>query len=124
MNKKQINVLGKKLELCSKDPLTGFKRNGCCESDNSDIGKHLVCAVINNKFLDFQMTIGNDLVTPRREFNFPGLVSGDRWCVCAKRWLDAYHHECATPIILSSTHIDALKIIDLELLKKFALDLN
>tara|TARA_Y200000002_G_C22573207_1_gene617609 strand:+ start:83 stop:457 length:375 start_codon:yes stop_codon:yes gene_type:complete len=124
MKKKQINVFGRKLELCSKDPLTGFNRNGCCDSEKNDLGKHLVCAIINQKFLDFQMTTGNDLITPKSEFNFPGLVDGDRWCVCAKRWLHAYQHECATSIILSSTHIDVLEIIDLELLKKFALDLN
>jgi uncharacterized protein (DUF2237 family) len=79
---------------------------------------------MNQKFLDFQNAKGNDLITPKKDYDFPGLNSGDKWCVCANRWLDAYNYSCATSIILSSTHIDVLEIIDIEILKKFALDLN
>lgn len=125
MNKKyQKNVLGEKLIKCSLDPITGFNRNGCCESLEHDPGKHIICGVMNKKFLEFQLVMGNDLITPKKEFNFPGLVSGDKWCVCANRWLEAYENSCASPVVLVSTHIDVLKIIDLELLKKFAFDLN
>ena len=122
--KNQINVLGGKLQICSKKPLTGFNRNGCCESTRGDIGKHFICTVVNNKFLEFQLVTGNDLITPKSEFDFPGLVEGDRWCVCADRWLNAYNYSCAAPVILQSTNLDAIEIIDLKILKKFALDLN
>lgn len=124
MKKNQLNVLGQKLVECSRNPITGFKRNGCCEANSEDFGKHIICAVMNQKFLDFQNAKGNDLITPKKDYDFPGLNSGDKWCVCANRWLDAYNYSCATSIILSSTHIDVLEIIDIEILKKFALDLN
>ena len=124
MKKNQLNVLGQKLVECSRNPITGFTRNGCCEANSKDFGKHIICAVMNEKFLDFQNAKGNDLITPKKEYDFPGLHSGDKWCVCANRWLDAYNYSCATSIILSSTHIDVLEIIDIEILKKFALDLN
>ena len=120
----QLNVLGGKLITCSKNPLTGFKRNGCCESYNNDSGKHLICAVLNKKFLEYQLSKGNDLITPRKEINFPGLKPRDRWCVCAGRWIEAYNQSCETQIILEATHIDVLKIIDVKILKKFAIDLN
>ncbi len=122
--KSQLNVLGEKLIECSKDPMTGFMRNGCCESFDEDQGKHIICAVMNEKFLEFQLVIGNDLITPRKEFDFPGLNSGDKWCVCANRWIEAYENNCSTSVILSSTHIDVLKVVNLEILKKFAIDLN
>ncbi len=124
MKKHQINVFGGKLKKCSVDPITGFNRNGCCESIKNDYGQHIICAVINQKFLDFQFANGNDLITPLTKFDFPGLVPGNRWCVCANRWLEAYKYSCATSLILSSTHINVLDIIDFEILKKFALDLN
>tara|TARA_B100001559_G_scaffold288222_1_gene265746 strand:- start:242 stop:616 length:375 start_codon:yes stop_codon:yes gene_type:complete len=124
MKKNQLNVLGQKLVECSQNPITGFTRNGCCEANSEDFGKHIICAVMNEKFLNFQNAKGNDLITPKKEYDFPGLSSGDKWCVCANRWLDAYNYSCATSIILSSTHIDVLEIIDIEILKKFALDLN
>ena len=124
MKKYQINVLGEKLIKCSTDPITGFRRNGCCESFKDDPGKHILCAVVNQKFLDFQFAIGNDLITPSKKFNFPGLIPGNRWCVCANLWLEAYKYSCATSVILSSTNIDVLEMIDFEILKKFALDLN
>lgn len=120
----QLNVLGKKLTSCSKKPLTGFLRNGCCESHKNDFGKHLICAVLNKKFLDFQFSKGNDLITPKKELNFPGLKPQDKWCVCVGRWIEAYNHSCETSIVLSATHIDVLKIIDFKILKKFAIDLN
>ena len=124
MKKKQLNVLGRELIKCSMNPITGFTRNGCCEFNENDFGRHIICAVINEKFLEFQYANGNDLKTPSKEFDFPGLIPGDRWCVCANRWLQAYKYSCATSLILSSTHTDVLKIIDLEILKKFAIDLN
>ncbi len=120
----QFNVLGERLITCSKEPMTGFKRNGCCESYKKDFGKHLICAVLNKKFLDFQFSKGNDLITPNKEFEFPGLKPQDKWCVCAARWIEAYNHSCETSIVLASTHIDVLKIIDFKILKKFAIDLN
>lgn len=122
--KNQKNVLGGELILCSSNPITGFTRNGCCESHESDNGKHLLCARVDDKFLEFQFLKGNDLITPKPEFNFTGLVSGDRWCVCANRWLEAYQFSSAPPIILQSSNIDVLEIIDLEILKRFAIDLN
>ena len=121
MNK---NFFGKKLVECSKDPLTGFKRNGCCESVVGDYGKHIVCAQVDQKFLDYSFKNGNDLITPNKENIFPGLKEGDRWCLCAGRWFQAYEEGFAPKIILSSTSIEIIKYIDLEILKKFALDLN
>ncbi len=120
----QLNVLGETLLECSKKPLTGFTRNGCCESFDEDPGKHIICAIMNTKFLEFQLVKGNDLITPKKEFDFPGLLPGDRWCVCANRWFEAFENNCSTSIVLSSTHIDVSKIIDIEILKKFAIDLN
>ncbi len=124
MKTSQLNVLGGKLVECSKNPITGFLRNGCCESHPNDHGKHTICSIMNSSFLRYQLSKGNDLITPKENFNFPGLKSGDRWCVCVSRWLDAYKNSCATPVILLSTHIDVLKLIDLKILKKFAIDLN
>ena len=124
MNKSQLNVFGKALKTCSNDPLTGFFRDGCCNSSVNDQGEHTVCAIVSDKFLNFSLSKGNDLVTPRKEFNFPGLIDGDRWCLCADRWIEAYQNECAPRIVLEATNIDVLKKIDIEILKKFALDLN
>ena len=124
LKKLQLNVLGGKLVECSKKPITGFLRNGCCESHPNDSGQHTICSVMNSSFLEYQLSRGNDLITPKEDFNFPGLKPGDKWCVCASRWLDAYQKSCASPVILLSTHIDVLKLIDLKILKKFAIDLN
>ena len=124
MNEPQLNVFGRVLKRCSNDPLTGFFRDGCCNSSVSDQGEHTVCAIVSDKFLNFSLSKGNDLVTPRKEFNFPGLIDGDRWCLCADRWIEAYQNECAPRIVLEATNIDVLKKIDIEILKKFALDLN
>ena len=124
MNEPQLNVFGRALKTCSNNPLTGFFRDGCCNSSVSDQGEHTVCAIVSDKFLNFSLSKGNDLVTPRKEFNFPGLIDGDRWCLCANRWIEAYQNECAPRIVLEATNIDVLKKIDIEILKKFALDLN
>ena len=124
MKKSQLNVLGKALKTCSDDPLTGFFRDGCCNSSVNDLGEHTVCAILSDKFLKFSLSKGNDLVTPRKEFDFPGLMEGDRWCLCVDRWIEAYKNACAPRIILEATNIDVLKKIDIEILKKFALDIN
>ena len=124
MSESQLNVFGRALKTCSNDPLTGFFRDGCCNSSVNDQGEHTVCAIVSDKFLNFSLSKGNDLVTPRKEFNFPGLIDGDRWCLCADRWIEAYQNECAPRIVLEATNIDVLKKIDIEILKKFALDLN
>ena len=124
MNKPQLNVFGKALKTCSSDPLTGFFRDGCCNSSVNDPGEHTVCAVVSDKFLKFSLSKGNDLVTPREEFNFPGLIDGDKWCLCADRWIEAFQNECAPRLILEATNLDVLKKIDIEILKKFAIDIN
>ena len=124
MKKSQLNVFGKALKTCSDDPLTGFFRDGCCNSSFNDQGEHTVCAIVSDKFLNFSLSKGNDLITPRKEFNFPGLIDGDRWCLCSDRWIEAYQNECAPRIVLEATNIDVLKKIDIEILKKFALDIN
>ena len=124
MSEPQLNVFGRVLKTCSNEPLTGFLRDGCCNSSVNDQGEHTVCAIVSDKFLNFSLSKGNDLVTPRKEFNFPGLIDGDRWCLCVDRWIEAYQNECAPRIVLEATNIDVLKKIDIEILKKFALDLN
>ncbi|MAI29230.1 MAG: DUF2237 family protein [Pelagibacteraceae bacterium TMED124] len=124
MNKPQLNVFGKALKTCSSDPLTGFFRDGCCNSSVNDPGEHTVCAVVSDKFLKFSLSKGNDLVTPREEFNFPGLIDGDKWCLCVDRWIEAFQNECAPRLILEATNVDVLKKIDIEILKKFAIDIN
>ncbi len=124
MNKSQLNVFGKALTTCSDDPLTGFFRDGCCNSSVNDKGEHTVCAIVSDKFLKFSLSKGNDLITPREEFNFPGLMDGDRWCLCVDRWIEAYQNECAPRLVLEATNVDVLKKINIEILKKFALDIN
>ena len=124
MKKTQLNVFGRALKTCSNDPLTGFFRDGCCNTSVNDYGEHTVCAVLSDKFLKFSLSKGNDLVTPRQEFNFPGLMDGDKWCLCADRWIEAFQNDCAPKLILEATNFDVLKRVDLEILKKFALDIN
>ena len=120
----QKNVLGTELEMCSIDPVTGYFRDGCCNSDISDIGSHTVCVQVTNEFLNFSKIKGNDLVTPLPEYNFPGLKEGDCWCLCASRWVEAEENGCAPKVKVLSTNIKALEIIDIELLKKYSIDLN
>ena len=120
----QKNVLDRKLELCSKIPLTGFFRDGCCRSSPGDSGEHYICASVTKEFLNFSFRKGNNLISPQPEFNFPGLKEGDRWCICTDRWIEAFKNSCAPKIILSATNITVKKKISLEILKKFALDIN
>lgn len=119
----ELNVLGTALETCGLDPLTGFQRDGTCSSGPQDIGSHTVCAEVNEIFLEYSRSVGNDLSTPLPEHGFPGLKPGDKWCVCASRWLQAYEAGCAPPVYIRATHERALQVIDLNILKKFARDL-
>jgi uncharacterized protein (DUF2237 family) len=114
------NVLGGKLLLCSADPLTGFTRSGCCDTGPEDAGSHTVCAVMNAAFLAFSKARGNDLSTPRPEYGFPGLRPGDRWCLCAPRWQEAFLAGKAPDVVLEATHIAALMSCDLEDLRRHA----
>jgi len=118
----ELNVLGGALEECSTDPLTGFFRDGCCSTGPEDIGSHTVCAVVTTEFLAHQKSVGNDLSTPRPELSFPGLQPGDRWCVVAVRWLQAYHAGAPAPVVLASTHARALDTIPLSVLREHAVD--
>ena len=121
---RQRNVLGGTLALCSEDPVTGFYRTGCCETGPQDHGVHTVCAVMTDEFLKFSQSRGNDLSTPRPEFGFAGLRAGDRWCLCAARWLEAYQADKAPDVVLAATNIAPLRIVPLEALKSKAIDLN
>ncbi|MDA0935081.1 MAG: DUF2237 domain-containing protein [Planctomycetota bacterium] len=111
------NVLGTPLQVCGLDPATGFFRTGCCETGPDDLGRHVVCAVMTQGFLDYTVAQGNDLVTPRPEWGFPGLRPGDRWCLCATRWLEADEAGVAPPVVLEATHEAALQIVPLERLR-------
>jgi uncharacterized protein (DUF2237 family) len=111
-----LNVRGGPLLACSYDPLTGFFRDGCCETGVDDVGSHTVCARVTADFLAFSRSRGNDLSTPRPEYRFKGLVEGDRWCLCAARWLEAYEAGMAPPVVLESTHEMALRIVPLQAL--------
>ncbi|WCL48795.1 DUF2237 family protein [Leptospira sp. GIMC2001] len=117
-----LNVLGKPLEPCSLDPLTGFFRNGCCDTSNEDFGSHTICTRVTEDFLIFSASAGNDLSTPRPEWGFAGLKPGDQWCLCASRWLEAYRGGFPPMVVLQSTHKRALEIVPLEVLERFALD--
>ncbi len=108
------NVLGGPLQPCSMDPLTGFYRDGCCNTGLGDRGVHCVCAVMTAEFLQFSKSRGNDLSTPNPDMGFPGLKPGDRWCLCAPRWQEAFIAGFAPPVVLASTHIAALEFVDLE----------
>jgi uncharacterized protein len=109
-----LNVLDGPLEHCSSDPLTGFFRNGCCDTGPMDQGSHTLCCVLTEGFLAHQKAVGNDLSTPRPEYEFPGLKPGDRWCVCAARWRQALEAGQACPVVLAATHKAALAIVRLE----------
>ena len=121
MTDKALNVLGTPLLACSFDPLTGYYRDGCCNTDHNDHGSHVVCAKVTQAFLDFSVSRGNDLVTPRPEFRFAGLKAGDRWCLCARRWLEAFEAGVAPPVVLAATHRKALEIVSIEQLQACAL---
>jgi uncharacterized protein len=116
------NVLGADLEPCSTDPLTGFFRDGCCSTGPEDRGSHTICAVVTAEFLDHQRAIGNDLSTPMPQYQFPGLVPGDRWCVTALNWARAYNDGVAAPVVLASTNAAVLDIVPLEILQQCAVD--
>jgi uncharacterized protein (DUF2237 family) len=116
------NVLGGELEPCGTDPVTGFYRDGCCNTGPEDRGSHTICAVVTAEFLDHQRRIGNDLSTPRPEFGFPGLQPGDRWCVVAARWLQAYRAGVAAGVVLAATNLRALEVVPLEALRQHAVD--
>ena len=124
MSKKQKNVLGGDLELCSSSPLTGWYRDGCCNTDNNDNGLHTVCAKVNNDFLEWCKSSGNDLITPRPEFGFPGLKDGDNWCICATWFAKGIEAGKNCKIYLKRTNEKTLKIVSLEVLKKHAIDLS
>lgn len=117
-----VNVLGGPLEPCGTDPVTGFYRDGSCRCGDDDIGVHAVCAVMTPEFLEHQRTVGNDLSTPRPEWNFPGLRPGDRWCVVAGRWLQSYDAGVPAPVVLASTNARALEIVPIELLTASSVD--
>jgi len=117
-----LNVLGGTLEPCSNDPLTGFFRDGCCTTGPEDVGRHTICAVVTPEFLAHQRAVGNDLSTPVPAFGFPGLQPGDRWCVVAARWRQAYDDGVAAPVVLASTHEQALEIVPLDILQAHAVD--
>jgi hypothetical protein len=117
-----LNVMGGPLEPCGFDPLTGFWRDGNCRTGGDDLGVHAVCAVMTDEFLAFSASVGNDLSTPRPEFGFPGLVSGDRWCLCAGRWQEAVEAGMAPPVVLEATHALALEFCSLDALREYAVD--
>jgi uncharacterized protein (DUF2237 family) len=114
------NVLGSELIPCSKDPVTGFFRNGCCETGPEDLGLHTVCAVMTAEFLAYSKAAGNDLSTPIPQYGFPGLKPGDRWCLCAPRWKEALDAGMAPQVVLESTHEETLAIVPLGVLKDYA----
>ncbi len=119
-----VNVFGEEISSCSDRPKTGFFRDGCCNTSDDDVASHTVCVEVTKDFLEFSRFRGNDLSTPRPEFQFPGLKPGDRWCLCAARWLEAHQQGMAPRVVLRGTHERALEIVSLDLLKKFAVDLN
>lgn len=114
------NVLGGELQSCSTEPLTGFFRNGCCETGPEDLGLHTVCAVMTAEFLAYSKSVGNDLSTPRPELQFQGLRPGDRWCLCAPRWKEALDAGAAPKVVLAATHEETLAIVPLGILKDYA----
>ncbi len=121
---KQKNVFGEEIECCCQNPITGFFRDGFCHTDERDEGVHTICVSMTEDFLEFSKSRGNDLSTPRPEFNFPGVKEGDSWCLCAERWAEAYELDKAPNLYINKTNIRTLDVVPLELLKKFALDLN
>ena len=120
----ELNVFGERLQPCSTSPLTGFFRNGNCSTGLSDEGRHTVCAEMTDAFLAFSKSRGNDLSTPMPEYAFPGLKSGDRWCLVALRWVEALQAGMAPRIILAATHQSVLRVVEIEVLRKYALDVS
>ena len=116
------NVLGGALDPCGTDPMTGFYRDGTCSCGDQDVGLHAVCAVVTAEFLEHQRSVGNDLSTPVPAYDFPGLTPGDRWCVVAARWLQAYRDGLAPPVVLAATNERALEVIPLSVLREYAVD--
>jgi uncharacterized protein len=116
------NVLGEPLESCSSEPLTGFFRDGCCRTGPEDFGSHTICAVVSAEFLEYQASVGNDLITPMPGHQFPGLKPGDRWCVTTHAWMRAYEEGVAAFVVLASTHERALEVVSLNVLKEYAVD--
>lgn len=123
MEQSPKNVLGKPLRVCCMKPTTGFYRTGLCETGAQDLGKHIICIQATDEFLEFSKKEGNDLSTPLTDFQFPGLVAGDKWCLCMTRWVDAYKAGKAPKIVLSATHESALDFVSLDVLKQFAVDI-
>jgi uncharacterized protein (DUF2237 family) len=119
-----LNVFDEPLLSCSEDPLTGFFRDGCCNTNDQDAGSHTVCIQVTDEFLQYSRFLGNDLSTPMPEFGFPGLTSGDRWCLCAPRWLEAHERQMAPRVFLTRTHKRALEVVPLTVLRQYAADLN
>jgi len=117
-----LNVLGGELEECSTDPVTGWYRDGCCHTDENDLGSHTICAVMTHEFLEHQRSIGNDLITPSPQFGFPGLNPGDRWCVTALNWLRAHMDGAAAPVVMASTNQRVLGVVPFEVLAGNAVD--
>lgn len=120
MNTDTLNVLGQVLVACSYDPLTGYFRDGCCNTREDDTGSHVICARMTSEFLQFSLSRGNDLMTSRPEYRFHGLQAGDRWCLCAMRWKEAFEAGLAPKVVLASTHIRALDYVTLEQLQSCA----
>ncbi len=119
MKNESLNVYNEPLKICGTDPITGAYRDGCCNTGNNDIGTHTVCAIVNNSFLNFSKSMGNDLTKDNPLYNFKGLKEDDRWCLCVSRWIEAYKENVAPPIILESTHIKTLEYISIDILEKF-----
>ena len=119
----KLNVLGEPLKPCSEEPMTGFFRDGCCNTSAEDLGRHVVCVRVTAEFLEFSRSRGNDLSMPMLEYGFPGLRPGDQWCLCAARWQEALQANAAPRVVLQSTHAAALQVVKLADLKQYALDL-
>ena len=119
-----LNVFGEPLEPCGMDPVTGFFRDGCCNTNAQDYGSHTVCVDLTQEFLEFSRSRGNDLMTPMPQFNFPGLNPGESWCLCATRWLEAHEANAAPRVYLRRTHQRALEIVPMDILRSYALDLS
>ena len=117
-----LNVLGRKLEVCGTDPMTGFYRDGCCNTGPNDTGRHTVCCELTQGFLDYSLSRGNDLLTPRPEYGFPGLREGDKWCVCVSRWKEALDAGVAPKVSLEATHVNALRTVSVDDLLAHALE--
>jgi uncharacterized protein (DUF2237 family) len=120
MSKQEKNVFGEPMTVCSSEPVTGFYRNGCCDSGPEDRGRHMVCAIMSEEFLEFSKSVGNDLSTPLPKYHFPGLVPGDRWCLCVLRWKEACDAGKAPQVVLEATNEKALEYVSMEELLQFA----